>query len=97
MSKKRKPIFAFWAAITIVGLAILYPMSYGPVLCIEKCVWKFQSREQVVSLYEVTVRFYAPALAAVRVMPEPLQDAYWWFVSLWTHVDRFTDPRPVPF
>jgi hypothetical protein len=80
MTDRKKAGAAFWAAVVVALVLIIYPLSFGPYLWFH---WRFEI--EPVWLDKAADVFFAPAIWLCQKELGPLGDSYnryceWWIV-----------------
>jgi hypothetical protein len=77
MTDLKRPGVAFWAAVVVVAVPVLYLLSAGPAH------WMFARGWPPQWAYDAAEIVYAPIRWIFDYAPTPLRDALRWYLDLW--------------
>jgi hypothetical protein len=86
MNVTRKPRRAWpWGVAVAIALPMVYVLSIGPVIWVEKRVVK-SGYTSLSEWYRVRQTLYGPLLQARDYRSKAFHDFYWWYLGMWVDV-----------
>ncbi|HWB12684.1 MAG TPA: hypothetical protein VG826_25890 [Pirellulales bacterium] len=72
-NRRRRHAWAFWTAIILIVVFVIYPLSLGPLAWLGKAVGDPPWFEK--AMY--------PLVLPLRLVPTPVRDAILWWIVIW--------------